>query len=198
VAVAVLLGTAAAGCGDDDTTASTATTGSVGSNDTAAPAIEITKAWARTSPSMATAGAAYFDITSGIDDVLVSVTVDASVAASAEIHETVPAEPGDEMSHDEMSDDEMSDGEMSDDEMSDGMDHSDTDTAMDTAMTMRELTDGLTLPAGETVSLAPGGYHIMLLGLVEPLVAGDVVSLELEFAHAPTQTVQVTVSDAAP
>ena len=40
-------------------------------------------------------------------------------------------------------------------------------------------TGGLALPAGETVELTPGGYHIMLLDLAKPLVAGDKVTLTL-------------------
>ena len=34
---------------------------------------------------------------------------------------------------------------------------------------MRELEAGLPLPAGQAVSLAPGGNHIMLMGVTEPL-----------------------------
>lgn len=51
-------------------------------------------------------------------------------------------------------------------------------------MMMRELTDGLSLPAGTAVALAPGGNHIMLMGVAEPLVTGDTVPLTLTFANA--------------
>lgn len=51
-------------------------------------------------------------------------------------------------------------------------------------MMMRELTDGLPLPAGSAVALAPGGNHIMLMGVANPLVAGDTVPLTLTFANA--------------
>lgn len=37
----------------------------------------------------------------------------------------------------------------------------------------------LALPAGEPVALKPGGYHIMLFGLRQPLKAGDRLPLEL-------------------
>jgi len=37
-------------------------------------------------------------------------------------------------------------------------------------MIMYEMENGLPLLAGEAVSLAPGGNHIMLLGVKEPLV----------------------------
>jgi periplasmic copper chaperone A len=39
--------------------------------------------------------------------------------------------------------------------------------------------DGIDLPAGKPVRLAPGGYHVMLMELVKPLNAGDKVPLKL-------------------
>ena len=50
--------------------------------------------------------------------------------------------------------------------------------------TMRRLDVGVAIPAGETVSLAPGGEHIMLMGLPAPLVAGETLDLGLVFDHA--------------
>ncbi len=41
--------------------------------------------------------------------------------------------------------------------------------------------DGVDLPAGKTVKLAPGGYHVMMMGLQKPLNAGDQVPLRLTF-----------------
>lgn len=52
---------------------------------------------------------------------------------------------------------------------------------VDDVMRMRHLEDGLEVPAGEEVSLAPGGYHLMLIGLDAPLSEGDLVPLTLEF-----------------
>ena len=68
---------------------------------------------------------------------------------------------------------------------------------------MREIRDGLPLPAGETVALAPGGNHLMLLGVKEPLVAGDTVALTLTFeTSAPVEVTasvgQPTASDGDP
>lgn len=63
----------------------------------------------------------------------------------------------------------------------------------DGMMSMAELKDGLPLPAGESVSLRPGGNHIMLIGLKQPLVAGDQVSLTLTFEHAPTMGIRAVV-----
>lgn len=47
-------------------------------------------------------------------------------------------------------------------------------------MRMRPL-PRLPLPAGQSVELTPGGYHIMLLGLKQPLAAGTSVPLTLLF-----------------
>lgn len=41
--------------------------------------------------------------------------------------------------------------------------------------------EGIDLPAGRTVKLAPGGYHIMLFDLKQPLRQGDQISLRLTF-----------------
>jgi copper(I)-binding protein len=60
-------------------------------------------------------------------------------------------------------------------------------------MIMYEMEAGLPLPAGQAVSLAPGGNHIMLLGVKEPLVAGDTVPLTLTFAGAPAMEIEVPV-----
>jgi len=60
-------------------------------------------------------------------------------------------------------------------------------------MMMRELETGLPLPAGQAVALAPGGNHIMLMGVTEPLKAGDTVPLTLAFAHAAPVEVTATV-----
>lgn len=45
-------------------------------------------------------------------------------------------------------------------------------------MRMREV-KGLALPAGQTIELKPGGYHVMLLDLKGQVKAGDVVPLTL-------------------
>jgi copper(I)-binding protein len=50
--------------------------------------LEITGAWSRTTPMKVTRGAVFMTITSPIDDELVAANVDASIAGSAEIHET--------------------------------------------------------------------------------------------------------------
>lgn len=49
------------------------------------------------------------------------------------------------------------------------------------------------LPPGETVRLQPGGLHIMLMGLHEPLEEGGHFPLTLRFAHAGAITIEVPV-----
>jgi copper(I)-binding protein len=51
-------------------------------------------------------------------------------------------------------------------------------------MTMRPLEKGLPIEPGKTVTLAPGGYHLMLLDLKSPLKQGDKVPVTLEFEKA--------------
>lgn len=65
-------------------------------------------------------------------------------------------------------------------------------------MQMGALTGGLPLPAGEAVSLAPGGNHIMLTDVKTPLAAGDTVALTLTFEKAAPLGVQASVGQPAP
>lgn len=51
-------------------------------------------------------------------------------------------------------------------------------------MKMRPLPDGLTIPGDGEVSLEPGGLHIMFMGLTQPLVEGDTVTVTLDFEKA--------------
>jgi copper(I)-binding protein len=67
-------------------------------------------------------------------------------------------------------------------------------------MKMRALPGGLALPAGKTVELKPGGYHVMLMDLKRPLKAGDTVPLTLviEAADGKRETLQLQVPVKAP
>lgn len=62
----------------------------------------------------------------------------------------------------------------------------------DNVMRMRAV-DGLDLPAGKAVSLEPGGYHLMLMNLKQPLKQGETVPLTLliERADGGRETVEV-------
>ncbi len=51
----------------------------------------------------------------------------------------------------------------------------------------------IAIPTTGTVKLKPGGYHVMLVNLKKPLVAGAKFPLTLTFAHSGKKTVTVTV-----
>jgi hypothetical protein len=59
--------------------------------------------------------------------------------------------------------------------------------------TMKSL-PALDVPVGGTVSMAPGGMHLMLSGLKQPLRAGDRLSLTLKFAKAGSMTIAVPIA----
>ena len=187
-AVATLL---LAACGGDDSAETTptdapVTTESPTATDTPlstespmATGIEITGAWARNSPSMATMGAAYMGIMSAEGDRLLGASVDPAIAAAAEVHEVVPAEG---------SDTSMSMGDMG----------SDSSMPMGSGeMVMREV-EAVEIPAGEMVMLMPGGYHVMLIDLAAPLEIGQTFDVVLTFETAGDVTVTVEVREEAP
>lgn len=60
-------------------------------------------------------------------------------------------------------------------------------------MKMNEVEGGLVIPAGQSVMLSPGGFHIMFMQLKEPLVEGSMVPVTLTFATAGTIEVQLVV-----
>ena len=62
-------------------------------------------------------------------------------------------------------------------------------------MRMRQV-DAIALPAGKTVKLEPGGYHLMFVGLKAPLKAGDKFPMKLKFEKAGELTVDVRVEPA--
>ncbi len=62
-------------------------------------------------------------------------------------------------------------------------------------MRMRALDDGLPIPAGETVELRPGGYHIMFTDLLAPLVAGEIAQVTLTFEQAGEVSVPLAIAD---
>jgi copper(I)-binding protein len=132
--------------------------------------ISVDGAWARASAPGQTLGAVYFEIEAEDDDTLMSLSVPDSVAAGVEIHETVVDEASVTSS------------------ATSGMEQ----------MTMRRLDGGLELPAGETVSIRPGGHHVMLVDLTGPLLEGQSFDMTLEFERADPLTVAVAVAETEP
>lgn len=189
IATTALLAVSLTACGDDDGTTSSTTksttavsspavttastggpaTGQTTDGSAVAGTVAVERAWARTSPAMATAGAAYMVLTAAADDELLGAKVDASVAGKVELHETKAA---------------ATDGTAP---AASGMG----------AMTMVPV-ESISLPKGTAVALEPGGFHVMLLGLVTPLEAGSTLSLTLVFKNAGEQVVDIPVRDDAP
>jgi copper(I)-binding protein len=167
-----------AGCGSssDGSSSSDGTTSSQSTE-----VVAITDAWVRTSAMGTTTGVVYLEITATEDDELISASVPTDIAATTEIHQTTM----EEMPEDDSTETTMAAGEMGDDEMGDDAGN----------MTMSEV-EAIELPAGETVMLEPGSYHIMMLELVEPLEAGQSIKVTLEFKNAGTKTVSAEVRDA--
>ncbi|MGO3886441.1 MAG: copper chaperone PCu(A)C [Mycetocola sp.] len=63
------------------------------------------------------------------------------------------------------------------------------------AMVMREKSGGFSIGAGDSLDLEPGGNHIMLMGLNDPILAGDEVTFELEFSDGSHTQFSAPVKD---
>ena len=62
-------------------------------------------------------------------------------------------------------------------------------------MKMRHLETGLAIPAGATVELSPGGYHMMFMQLTQALKDGDSLAASLTFSKAGELSVDFQVVD---
>jgi periplasmic copper chaperone A len=60
-------------------------------------------------------------------------------------------------------------------------------------MKMRAVDGGLAIDPGKTVKLAPGGYHLMIMDLKNPLKQGDKLPLTLSFEKAGKVAVTLDV-----
>jgi copper(I)-binding protein len=63
----------------------------------------------------------------------------------------------------------------------------------DGVMTMRPVESGLPIEPGHVVKFAPGGLHLMIVGLSAPLTQGDKVPIVLKFEKAGEITVSFDV-----
>ena len=68
----------------------------------------------------------------------------------------------------------------------------------DEGMMSMQQVEEIPIPAHGDAILKPGSYHIMLIGLVEPLTEGSEVELSLEFMTAEPQTVGAPVMAGPP
>ena len=62
----------------------------------------------------------------------------------------------------------------------------------DGMLSMRQV-ERIELPAGQTVELRPGGFHVMLLGLKERLTPGEKVPVRLLFEDGSSLDIQAEV-----
>jgi copper(I)-binding protein len=171
LAVVVIAGACSSGSGS----------GSAGAGSAGAGTIEISGAWARTSPMVAGAGAAYMVIKNTGSEADVLVSASSPAAKTTEVHETYKVEesPAASMDGGMASPAASMDGGMG------------SGGAM---MGMRRI-ESLEIPAGGTVELKPGSYHVMLIELVAPLKAGEKIDITLTFEKAGEIKVTAEVKD---
>ncbi len=151
----------------------------VGACSSAGSSIGVTGAWVRAAAMTAPSAAAYMTIANpgSAGDALVGVS--SPVAMTAEVHETTvvatsPTPMG-------------SDGKRGASTM--------PGAAAGGGMMGMQPVARLEIPAGGSVKLEPGSYHIMLIGLRQDLAAGDSVTLTLTFEKAGTVTVAAPVRE---
>jgi copper(I)-binding protein len=65
-------------------------------------------------------------------------------------------------------------------------------------MRMRPVPEGLAIQPGQTLTIAPGGYHLMLIGPKRAFAVGDRIPGVLRFEHAGTVAVAFHVQTAPP
>ena len=65
-------------------------------------------------------------------------------------------------------------------------------SVLDGVAKMRHLM-AIDLPAGKTVTFAPGGFHIMLINLNHPLKIGQEIELKLTFEKAGEKRIKVPI-----
>lgn len=130
--------------------------------------IAVTDAWARASSKTAAAAAAYLTIANEgtAADALRGATSD--VATTVEIHETMAM---------------------------DAPASTDGEGGMDGGMMGMRPVGRLAIPAGATVRLEPGGYHLMLIGLERELEVGATIEIILTFEEAGEITVEAEVRE---
>lgn len=64
---------------------------------------------------------------------------------------------------------------------------------VDDVMQMRGLPEGLEIPAGESVTLRPGGLHLMFMQIAQPFVEGETVPVTLIFERAGEVEIELAV-----
>ncbi len=179
-------------CGSDSgSSESTGTTAGSDAATSVAATVTAADGWARNSPMGQTVGAGYMKLTGGAtDESLVAATVSADISASVELHEVVMTD-GDDAGMDDMSGDSDMGGM---DDMSGDGDMGDMSGDGNTGGMMRmQEVPSIAVPAGATVMLEPGGFHLMFIGLAAPLTVGQTFDVTLEFASGEKLVVPLEV-----
>lgn len=64
---------------------------------------------------------------------------------------------------------------------------------MDNGVMRMRRVEGIDIPAGKTLNMRPGGYHVMLIGLHKPLKKGETFPITLTFRSGAKETVTIEV-----
>ena len=164
--------------------------------------VEIQDAWARTTAPGQMMGAVYMEVKSSEGDEITGASVPGAIAGKTELHETLDSkgceEAGMGAAHSmdkgkEGSMDMEGNGSM-DMEGEGSMDmegDESMDMEMDSMKCMKQVSS-IDLPAGETVNLEPGGFHVMLLDLKKPIEEGETFEVTLSFAKGDDAVAEVT------
>jgi periplasmic copper chaperone A len=139
----------------------------------AAGGIRVSEPWARTSPMVAGAGAAYMVIENKASAADFLLGGSSDVAKAVEVHETVAIPEGSAAPMESTGTGGMESPAASPGGMGTG----------GSMMGMQKM-DRLEIPAGGSVELKPGSYHIMLIGLTRELKAGEKIDITLKFEKA--------------
>lgn len=67
----------------------------------------------------------------------------------------------------------------------------------DGAMVMRPVAGGITVPAGGSTTLEPGGLHVMIMDVQTPLPPGEQVTVSLTFDNGSTMSFQTLTKEFA-
>ena len=71
----------------------------------------------------------------------------------------------------------------------------DDDSEEGMGMMMMQEVEAIELPAGESVALEPGGLHVMLIDIAQPLEIGQKFDLTLNFEKFGEKVVEVEVRE---
>jgi hypothetical protein len=127
--------------------------------------VTITEPWARASSAMAAAGAAYMTIENTGSEADALVGAASPAAEIVEVHETV------------------------------AMGSQAPGASAEGGMMGMQPVARLEIPAGGTVELKPGSYHVMLIDLAQELKPGDEIEITLTFEKAGEVTVTAEVRE---